>query len=75
MSSQFGFTTLTGSTQSELLKLQKEKLRAMDIKDTLERLDKSLQLVNGNVSVVAAELAIQSVELQFHKTRTRRKLQ
>jgi hypothetical protein len=36
---------LTGSTQSELLKLQRQKLRAMDLKDTLQRLEHSLEIV------------------------------
>ncbi|KAL2490144.1 ATP-dependent protease La (LON) domain protein [Forsythia ovata] len=52
---------LSGGTKSEWLKLQKEKVRAMDIKDTLERLNKSMELVGNNISIVAAKLAIQSV--------------
>lgn len=54
---------LAGSTESELLKLQKEKLRAMEVRQTLERLDDSLRLVKENISVVAAKLAIQSLEM------------
>ncbi|XP_011031799.1 PREDICTED: uncharacterized protein LOC105130813 [Populus euphratica] len=47
------------SAQSEKLKLQQQKLRAMDhLKDTLQRLDNSLELVNENISMVAAKLAI-----------------
>ncbi|KAJ6433652.1 hypothetical protein OIU84_017364 [Salix udensis] len=46
---------LTGSTQSETLKLQQQKLRAMDLKDTLQRLDNSLDSVNENISMVAAK--------------------
>ena len=48
----------TGSpAQSEKLKLQQQKLRAMDhLKDTLQRLDNSLELVNENISMVAAKL-------------------
>ncbi|KAJ6884616.1 hypothetical protein NC652_031581 [Populus alba x Populus x berolinensis] len=56
--------SLERSTQSETLKLQQQKLRAMDLKDTLQRLDNSLDLVNENISMVAAKLAIQSLEMQ-----------
>ncbi|XP_059630967.1 uncharacterized protein LOC132273878 isoform X4 [Cornus florida] len=52
---------ISGSTQSELLALRKEKLRAMDVKDTLERLDSSTEFVKKNISMVAAKLAIQSL--------------
>lgn len=55
---------MTGSTQSELLKLQQLKLRAMDLKDTLQRLEVSLDIVKENISMVAAKLAIQSLEIQ-----------
>lgn len=55
--------SLTGSNQSELLSLQREKLRAMDVKDTRERLENSLKLVKDNISMIAAKLAIQSVEV------------
>lgn len=55
---------LTGSTQSELFKLQQLKLRAMDVKETLQRLDDSLELVKENISIVAAKLAIQSLDVQ-----------
>lgn len=54
-------TVLTGSTDSELLKLQYKKLRAMELKDTLQRLDESLALIKENTSMVAARLAIQSL--------------
>ena len=57
-------STLTGSTPSELLKLQNKKLKAMDLKDTLERQDDSLELIKENISMVAARLAIQSLERQ-----------
>ena len=50
--------------QSELTKLQEEKLKAMDGKDTLERLRNSLEFVNNNISVVAAKLALQSLKGQ-----------
>eukprot|EP00261_Vitis_vinifera_P030430 XP_010665413.1 PREDICTED: uncharacterized protein LOC100244294 isoform X3 [Vitis vinifera] len=55
---------VTGSTQSELLELQREKLRAMDVRETLERIDDSLQLVRKSISMVVAKLAIQSLEVQ-----------
>lgn len=51
-----------GSSESELLKLQKMKLRAMDIKDTLDRLEDSIGYVQDNISLVAAKLAIQSLD-------------
>ncbi|PIN11411.1 hypothetical protein CDL12_15980 [Handroanthus impetiginosus] len=54
---------VSGSTQSELMKLQKKKLRAMDVRDTLERLEKSMELARNNVATVAAKLAIQSLEM------------
>ncbi|KAE8056177.1 hypothetical protein FH972_012970 [Carpinus fangiana] len=55
---------ITGSTQSELLKLRRQKLRAMDLKDTLQRLESSLEIVKENISMVAAKLAIQSLEMR-----------
>ncbi|XP_004299809.1 PREDICTED: uncharacterized protein LOC101295420 isoform X1 [Fragaria vesca subsp. vesca] len=55
---------VSGSSQSELLKLQQEKLKAMELKDTMHRLDSSLQFVKDNISMVAAKLAIQSVEMK-----------
>ncbi|KAM6544456.1 hypothetical protein CsatB_008903 [Cannabis sativa] len=59
-----GFQPVTGSTESELLKLQSKKLQAMEVKDTINRLDESLELSKENVSRVAARLAIQSLEIQ-----------
>jgi hypothetical protein len=58
------FLNAAGSTQSELLKLQQEKLKAMELKDTLQRLDNSLLFVKDNISMVAAKLAIQSLEMK-----------
>lgn len=55
---------MTGSTQSELLKLQQEKLKAMDFRETEQRLNNSLELVKENISMLAAKLAIQSIEMQ-----------
>ncbi|XP_058089895.1 uncharacterized protein LOC131236616 isoform X4 [Magnolia sinica] len=53
---------VSGMTRSELLALQREKLQAMDLKDRPERLANSLQLVKQQIAVVAAKLAIQSLE-------------
>ncbi|XP_019242979.1 PREDICTED: uncharacterized protein LOC109223216 isoform X2 [Nicotiana attenuata] len=53
---------VSGSSESELQKLQKKKLRAMDIRDTLERLEDSIGYVQENISLVAAKLAIQSLD-------------
>ncbi|KAJ6383716.1 hypothetical protein OIU78_027080 [Salix suchowensis] len=50
---QTSFQPITRSTQSETLKLQQQKLRAMDLKDTLQRLDNSLDSVNENISMKA----------------------
>ncbi|WRX31171.1 Lon protease [Theobroma cacao] len=58
------FQPVSGSTQSELLKLQEEKLKAMKLKDTVQRLDNSLELIKESTSTVAAKLAIQSLEMQ-----------
>ncbi|XP_050212763.1 uncharacterized protein LOC126664424 isoform X2 [Mercurialis annua] len=55
---------ISGSTESEMIKLQQLKLKAMDVKDTLQRLDNSLQIVNENILMVAAKLAIQSLEMR-----------
>ncbi|CAA3012312.1 ATP-dependent protease La domain-containing isoform 1 [Olea europaea subsp. europaea] len=52
---------VSGGTKSEWLKLQKEKVRAMEMKDTVERLKKSIELVKNNINTVAAKLAIQSI--------------
>ncbi|XP_042507191.1 uncharacterized protein LOC122083447 isoform X1 [Macadamia integrifolia] len=58
------FQPVSGSSESELLALQREKLRAMEINVTSERLENSIKLVKQNISVVAAKLAIQSLEMQ-----------
>ncbi|XP_073141388.1 uncharacterized protein [Henckelia pumila] len=56
-----GLQPVSGNTQSEVQALQNAKLKAMDTKDTLERLDISIELVEKNISMVAAKLAIQSL--------------
>ncbi|XP_073288217.1 uncharacterized protein [Primulina huaijiensis] len=56
-----GFQPVSGNTQSEVRALQNAKLKAMDTKDTLERLDISMEFVKNNISMVAAKLAIQSL--------------
>ncbi|KAI5655892.1 hypothetical protein M9H77_24685 [Catharanthus roseus] len=58
------FQPVSGSSQSELLKLNMQKLSAMDSKDTLQRLEKSMELVRSNISLVAAKLALQSIKMQ-----------
>ncbi|KAL3574194.1 hypothetical protein D5086_024807 [Populus alba] len=60
------FLTLKKKVPSQKLQyfVVQQKLRAMDLKDTLQRLDNSLDLVNENISMVAAKLAIQSLEMQ-----------
>ncbi|KAI3512944.1 hypothetical protein L1887_20267 [Cichorium endivia] len=55
---------VSGSTQSEMLKLQEEKLKAMDVKETLQRLENSMSFVKNRVSMTAAKLAIQSLNMQ-----------
>ncbi|KAJ8759463.1 hypothetical protein K2173_007074 [Erythroxylum novogranatense] len=55
------FQPISRSTQSEMFKLQQQKLRAMDAKDTFQRLDDSLKLINENISLIAAKLEIQSI--------------
>ncbi|KAJ4823495.1 hypothetical protein Tsubulata_015527 [Turnera subulata] len=42
------------------IKLKLRKLLAMDVRDTVQRLDVSLDFLNANISMVAAKLAIQS---------------
>lgn len=54
---------VSGSSRSELVMLQREKVRAMDVNDTLQRLEDSLKLVKNNISMVAAKLAIQSLNV------------
>lgn len=57
------FQPVSGCSQSELLTLQREKLRAMDSRDTLERVEIGIKFVKQNTAIVAAKLAIQSVEM------------
>ncbi|KAK0575633.1 hypothetical protein LWI29_004168 [Acer saccharum] len=58
------FQPVTGSSQSEVVKLQQKKLTVMDLKDTEQRLYDSLELLKENISMVVAKLAIQSIEIQ-----------
>ncbi|EOA11935.1 hypothetical protein CARUB_v10016546mg [Capsella rubella] len=58
------FQPISGSSKSELSRLQQEKLKAMDIKDTVERLELSMALIKENISSVAAKLAIQSLDIR-----------
>ncbi|CAA6663940.1 unnamed protein product [Spirodela intermedia] len=54
---------VSGSTQTEILTLQRRKLWAMATRDTSKRLNNGLQLVKHNIALIAAKLAIQSVEI------------
>ncbi|MQL83413.1 hypothetical protein Taro_015886 [Colocasia esculenta] len=54
---------VSGSTNSELQALQRRKLWAMTSTDTSERLDDGLELIKDSIALVAAKLAIQSVEM------------
>ncbi|XP_019094273.1 PREDICTED: uncharacterized protein LOC104757837 isoform X2 [Camelina sativa] len=58
------FQPISGSSKSELSRLQQEKLKAMDMKDTVERLELSMALIKENISSVAAKLAIQSLDIR-----------
>nr|XP_019708765.1 uncharacterized protein LOC105053184 isoform X3 [Elaeis guineensis] len=53
--------TVSGMSDSELLALQSEKLRAMDSRDTVERLRNGIKFTKQNINMVAAKLAIQSL--------------
>ncbi|KAG6530762.1 uncharacterized protein LOC122045667 [Zingiber officinale] len=53
---------VSGMTDSELFALQQEKLRAMDSTDTLERVNYCIQFTRNSINMVAAKLAIQSLE-------------
>ncbi|KAK4391265.1 hypothetical protein Sango_2189800 [Sesamum angolense] len=55
---------VSGATKSELLKLQREKLTAMDVTDTLVRLEKATELARDNTAILAAKLAIQSLDMR-----------
>ncbi|KAJ9559818.1 hypothetical protein OSB04_004978 [Centaurea solstitialis] len=59
-----GLQNLSGSTQSEMTELQNEKLKAMDVKETLERVENCLSFIKNRVSMTAAKLAIQSLNMQ-----------
>ncbi|KAM7266348.1 hypothetical protein ACFE04_004245 [Oxalis oulophora] len=55
---------ITGSSESELFKLQREKVKAMEVHDTMQRLNSSLEIIKESISVLAAKLAIQSLEMK-----------
>ncbi|KAL0351314.1 UNVERIFIED_CONTAM: hypothetical protein Scaly_1520100 [Sesamum calycinum] len=55
---------MAGATKSELLKLQREKLTAMDVTDTLVRLEKATEVARDNTAILAAKLAIQSLDMR-----------
>ncbi|XP_020679546.1 uncharacterized protein LOC110097504 isoform X1 [Dendrobium catenatum] len=54
---------VSGCSKSELFALQKEKLRAMDSRDTLDRLNVGIKVAKQNTALAAAKLAIQSLEI------------
>ncbi|KAI0528541.1 hypothetical protein KFK09_001083 [Dendrobium nobile] len=54
---------VSGCSKSELFALQKEKLRAMDSRDTLDRLNVGIKVAKQNTALTAAKLAIQSLEI------------
>lgn len=58
------YQPVSGSMQSELTTLLEKKIKAMEGKDTLERLGNSLEFVKNNISVVAAKVALQSLRVQ-----------
>jgi hypothetical protein len=47
-------------SDEELLTLQNYKIQAMDLIDTLERLNNGIKFVEHNIGMIAARLAIQS---------------
>ncbi|XP_020107603.1 uncharacterized protein LOC109723580 isoform X2 [Ananas comosus] len=55
------FQPVSGMSDSEFLALQREKLQAMNSRDTLERLHGGIEYVKQNINMVAARLAIQSL--------------
>ncbi|KAJ3671599.1 hypothetical protein LUZ60_007678 [Juncus effusus] len=55
------FQPISGMLDSELETLQREKLRAMELKDTAERLERGIDFVTERIKMVAARLAIQSI--------------
>ncbi|XP_073003809.1 uncharacterized protein [Typha latifolia] len=57
------FQSVSGMTAAELHTLQREKLQAMDTRDTLERLGNGIEFVKQNINMVAAKLAIQSLQM------------
>lgn len=59
-----GLQPVSGFSQSESEDLQREKLEAMEMKDTSKRIEKTLEFIKQNTSMVAAKLAIQSLGVQ-----------
>ncbi|XP_010543720.1 PREDICTED: uncharacterized protein LOC104816539 [Tarenaya hassleriana] len=55
---------VSGSTESEVTRLREEKIRAMGMKDTVKRIELSMELIKENISSVAAKLAIQSLGIK-----------
>ena len=51
----------TGMSDEELLTLQNYKIQAMDLIDTLERLNNGIKFVEHNIGMIAARLTIQNI--------------
>ena len=48
-------------SDEELLTLQNYKIQAIDLIDTLERLNNGIKFVEHNIGMIAARLAIQNI--------------
>jgi hypothetical protein len=48
-------------SDEELLTLQNYKIQAMDLIDTLEKLNNGIKFVVHNIGMIAARLAIQNI--------------
>jgi len=48
-------------SDEELLTLQNYKIQAIDLIDTLERLNNGIKCVEHNIGMIAARLAIQNI--------------
>ncbi|XP_066335321.1 uncharacterized protein [Miscanthus floridulus] len=55
------YQTVSGMSDEELLTLQNYKIQAMDSIDTLERLNNGIKVVEHNIGMIAARLAIQNI--------------
>lgn len=55
------YQSVSGMSDAELLTLQKYKIKAMDLTDTLERINSGIEYVEHNIGMIAARLAIQNI--------------